>query len=383
METKKKNRIITISGEPASGKGTTVKALKQYYEEKGFDVHVISVGDIFREISVEEYKKDHPEIEQPTIEQINNDKSFASRRGEIDRNIDAYVARKGQEISSSDKPNDVYIFDSRLAFSNIPDSFDIRLTVAPTIAGNRVFVDDSRGGEEEYENLEDAIEKTEKRNQGEVARYKKRYGVDLTNEDNYDLVIDTSYSTTDDVIKTIILCEERKRENLPFAKKWASPKRFLPLQDIRDTGGGWYKNLNEFEIMIREEGYDPKEAIKVIRVDGIDYIYEGHHRNFASAANGMTLIPYEIIATDDEKLPMQSVSARERVYANLKDRWGYLSTKAYPHEDIFRTVKNEKGEEIDPEFTYEDIYGKYPEIKEKEVSGDLENNQNNKNEEER
>lgn len=57
------NKIITISGEPASGKSTVIKDLKRKYEEQGIKVTVLSVGNMFREIaqkeglSIEEFNK--------------------------------------------------------------------------------------------------------------------------------------------------------------------------------------------------------------------------------------------------------------------------------------------------------------------------------------
>ena len=41
------NKIISISGEPASGKSTTIKEIKRELEEKGYKVKVLSVGQIF------------------------------------------------------------------------------------------------------------------------------------------------------------------------------------------------------------------------------------------------------------------------------------------------------------------------------------------------
>lgn len=48
------NKIITISGEPASGKSTVIKDLKRKYEEQGIKVTVLSVGNMFREIAQKE-----------------------------------------------------------------------------------------------------------------------------------------------------------------------------------------------------------------------------------------------------------------------------------------------------------------------------------------
>ena len=43
-----KNKIITLSGQPVSGKGTVVKALKEKLKKRGYkeeDIHVISTGN--------------------------------------------------------------------------------------------------------------------------------------------------------------------------------------------------------------------------------------------------------------------------------------------------------------------------------------------------
>ena len=56
-----KNKIITISGEPVSGKSTVVREIKELYEEKGYNVHIISVGNVFREMVKKEYIKKYPD----------------------------------------------------------------------------------------------------------------------------------------------------------------------------------------------------------------------------------------------------------------------------------------------------------------------------------
>lgn len=52
MDKKIKNKIIAISGEPVSGKGTTVRELKNKLIEGGLkeeNIHIISTGIKFRE----------------------------------------------------------------------------------------------------------------------------------------------------------------------------------------------------------------------------------------------------------------------------------------------------------------------------------------------
>ena len=52
MENEIKNRIIAISGEPVSGKGTTIKKMTEMLIKKGYkeeNIHIISTGHQFRD----------------------------------------------------------------------------------------------------------------------------------------------------------------------------------------------------------------------------------------------------------------------------------------------------------------------------------------------
>ena len=52
MENEIKNRIIAISGEPVSGKGTTIKEMTEMLIKEGYkeeNIHIISTGHQFRD----------------------------------------------------------------------------------------------------------------------------------------------------------------------------------------------------------------------------------------------------------------------------------------------------------------------------------------------
>ena len=90
-----RNKIITISGEPASGKSTVVKEIKSKYEKQGFNVYIISVGDVFRETVKKEYLKRYPDRINVSLADIQNDKEFMAKLQSIDGLIDDEIARKG------------------------------------------------------------------------------------------------------------------------------------------------------------------------------------------------------------------------------------------------------------------------------------------------
>ena len=212
------NRVITISGEPASGKSTVIKKIKEDYENKGYKVHIFSVGHEFRKIAQEKGL---------SIEELNE---YMKKRGSIDKLIDSTVEQRGKEINSKERPNDIYIFDSRLAFYNIPESFSVRLTVDDNIAGERVFGDNKRGKVDSYSTLQEAIESTQNRKKSEVERYFKRYGVNLQDPDNYRLVIDTSFARVEDISSVIEECLELELQAKSYGKIWGSSKEDSKLK---------------------------------------------------------------------------------------------------------------------------------------------------------
>lgn len=325
-----KNKIITISGEPASGKSTVKKALVKKYKELGYNVHEVSTGDMFREVSIREYKKIHPEIENPNLADVQNDEKFAIIRGQIDQMIDSLMAEKGIEINQKERPNDVWLIDSRLAWHNIPDSYAVRLTINDSIAGMRVFNDSSRGEEDQYSTLQEAIEKTIERKLGEISRYKERYNVDLANPDNYDLIVDTAYSNTDELADIIINGEKSYREKKDYPKFWASPVHFLPVQDpvqlnMRSSGNNW--TIEEISESIKENGFNPIEGeINLDEYNGQLFMRDGNHRVFAALAAGLTLLPYHSQEVDIEPINMEAPKYLSDLY-NWADGIQYYGYK--------------------------------------------------------
>ena len=79
---------------------------------------------------------------------------------------------------------------------------------------------------ESHENIrtvDEAIQKTRKRKLGEIERYKEKYGINLLDENNYDLVVDTSYTNTLELADIIVSGEEAYRTGKSYPKYWANP----------------------------------------------------------------------------------------------------------------------------------------------------------------
>lgn len=345
-----RNRIITISGNPGSGKSTIISQLKKDYEEKGYKVHIISVGEVFRELAKERGM---------SVGEFNK---FASENSEIDRIIDSKVAQRAKEINSKQREEEVFIFDSRLAaFLDIEGAINIMSTVEDRIAGQRVFEDKKRGEEDKYSTPEEAIKETKLRKECERARFLKIYGYDIQDVERYNMVIDTSYSNVEDIAKTIEECLELRLEGKKYGKMWTSPKTLLPLQDGGQTYGGGLASgtLEEMVDKLRKDGYDPNSKIEIVEAYGRKYIIDGHHRNFAAAYIGNTLVPYITVAKDNE-----SVSDYGDATANMRAK-SLIKKYLFDHEEFF-DKKDEKGKTIEM-FSYEYVYpGIYKELDERD-----------------
>jgi cytidylate kinase len=166
---------ITITGDLYSGKSTVAKVISETLEYTYF-----SVGELQRSLAVEKGM---------SITEYN--------KYMLDNNLDHEVDNKTMEIG---KEKDDFIFDARLAWNFIPDSFKIYLKVNSSVAVERAMKDE-RGKSEKYASREEASENIIERRRLEVTRFKDIYNVDINQESNYDLVIDTSQMTTEEVIK--------------------------------------------------------------------------------------------------------------------------------------------------------------------------------------
>jgi len=165
---------ITITGDPGSGKSTFAKAV---VEKTGYEM--ITTGNIFRKLAAEK---------GISLTELNE---LAEQQAEIDALVDDYL------IALNDKPQHM-ILDSRMGWHFVKDSLKIRLTVDPEIAVQRIFRD-TADLREKFGDLQHAMDEVERRRASEISRYKKLYGVDISDENNFDLVINTSYKGPHDV----------------------------------------------------------------------------------------------------------------------------------------------------------------------------------------
>ena len=109
---------------------------------------------------------------------------------------------KYEEYQKGLNLTDNIILDSRLGFYAQPKAFKILLDVDEAIAWERIFKD--KRETDKNSTKKHAISEVKERNSNDEQRYKKLYDIDLWNPNNYNLVIDTSERTPEEVLQIIL-----------------------------------------------------------------------------------------------------------------------------------------------------------------------------------
>ncbi len=170
--------IITISGRPGSGKSTVARIVS---ERLGFRHY--SVGDFQRKRAAELKLSlaDYGEL--------------CERNRSYDLEADGWQKKLGEK-------EDNFVIDARIGFHFIPNSKKVFLDVDAKEAAKRVFNDRKRL--QEARSVEEEMALSEQRQNSEINRYEKYYGVNPYKKENYDLVIDTTHLSVKEVVDKII-----------------------------------------------------------------------------------------------------------------------------------------------------------------------------------
>ena len=176
---------ITLTGDLGSGKSAVSSLL---CEETGYQY--LSTGRIQRQLAAE--------MGLDTLEM--------NRLADTDPTIDERI--DGVFVSLNENP-DGYVVDSRLAWFFIPGSLKVYLKVDTFVAAQRILNDPSRNSEQ-YSSVEEAVNKIKARKASENARFLSKYGADCTDMDQFDLVVDTTERTPEEVAALILEARDAK-----------------------------------------------------------------------------------------------------------------------------------------------------------------------------
>lgn len=174
--------ILTLTGLPGAGKSTIATLLS-----KKLDMPWYSIGDLRGQMAEERGM---------TIDQFN---ALGEKEDFTDKDVDNFQTKLGNT-------QDNFIMDGRLSWYFIPKSFKIFLDVDEDHAAERIFHASKEGlrpDEDPYETPQDVRKTIEARLASDQKRYHKYYSVNYLDRNNYDLVIDTSTKTPEEIVKII------------------------------------------------------------------------------------------------------------------------------------------------------------------------------------
>ena len=189
----KQKLIITISGDPGSGKSTIAQELAKKLKAKR-----IYVGEIRREIA---RKKGL------TLAELNK---YAEKHPETDVIIDKKVASQARQLAKKYP----VIVEGRTQFHFIPESFKLYIKVNLAEGAKRIWQQmqsqkaRSARNEGKINSLAQLKKSIKERVISDIKRYQKYYNLDHTKKSHYDLVVDTTKLTAKQATAKIL-------QNLP------------------------------------------------------------------------------------------------------------------------------------------------------------------------
>ena len=158
--------ILTITGAPCSGKSTVARMLELKY---GFDR--MSTGKIVRDMAKERG------LDIVEMQEVLN----------ADPTIDQKIEERQKQIGI-ERADDKLIMEARLAWYAVPHSFKVYVTIPEDEMARRFLQDSERENDREVSSVEEAKEVLSYRREQEIERYKKIYGIDLSDMSNFDYV---------------------------------------------------------------------------------------------------------------------------------------------------------------------------------------------------
>ncbi len=181
--------IITISGNPGSGKSTIAKMLAQELKYER-----IYAGGIMREMARER---------GITLEELMRQ---AEKDQKIDTEVDYRVRDTARKYNAAGKN---VLVEGRVQFYHLPESIKIYVRVDELEGAKRIWKDlqdkeASLARNQKIANsVEEVVENNRIREKTDAQRYVKLYGVDYRDMKNYDLLVDSTSLKPEEVVQKI------------------------------------------------------------------------------------------------------------------------------------------------------------------------------------
>jgi predicted cytidylate kinase len=272
---------IAINGSLGSGKTTVGKKLA---EATKWEYH--STGSVQRNIA--------QAMGLSTLE--------LNHIAETDQSIDERIDSVFKSLSSKEN----IIIDSRMAWHFLPESYRVRLVVSPEEAADRVLRDTDRDAEKYASSLV-AIRDIEARTKSERKRFLNTYQVDVTDLNNYDLVVDTEFLAPESVTELVLSCFTLWKFRVNFPSALISPKVAIPSSSVSQLDTRVVADLVD---RYSREGVSSRP--KVLYFRGRHIILENHEAFCAAIRADVTALPVQII-TDAPGISINGLSADQFV----------------------------------------------------------------------
>jgi predicted cytidylate kinase len=165
---------ITISGYAGTGKSSVGKALAEK-----LNYQFLSVGNFAREFAEKEFNMSINEFQE---------------KCEDEPQLDDLVNYKFRDLCNG---SENIVADFRLGFHFVEDSFNILFVVSEEEAFERIAKDNRKSEKTDFESIR-------KRNENMRHRFIEKFGADFADKNNYDLIIDTSKKTLNEIAEQIL-----------------------------------------------------------------------------------------------------------------------------------------------------------------------------------
>ena len=253
---------ISLAGDLGSGKSTVAKLL---IEALGAEYY--STGAIVRAVA---------EKRGMTVADLN---VYMETHPEIDKEIDDGLV----SLSSDER---ALVIDSRMAWHFTEGTFKVYLSTDAEVAALRIM-NAGRVGESTGD-LSVQVRETLRRRESEKKRYSEKYGVDIQDLSNYDLVVDTTYATPEEISACILAAFRLKNAALPFAHAMLCPERLSYVDEAVDA-----EQIRLLSMKLEVGQGVP--AVEVAEKGGEFYVKSGLASALAYAFNMNSLIPAVLV----------------------------------------------------------------------------------------
>ena len=256
------NEKISLAGDLGSGKSTVSKILidrlgAEYYST-GAIVRSIAEKRGMSVVELNVYMETHPEIDH-----------------EIDRGVAA--------LAELHKP---LIIDSRMAWHFTKGTFKVYLSTDIETSACRIMSANRKG--EHALTLEETVKDTRARTLSERKRYFEQYGVNIKDLSNYDLIVDTTYASPEEIAECIISALGIWSKDKSYGQAFISPERLLYPDDA--------PNMDRvMRISSELETGESVEKVCIAESDGDFYIVSGAETALAYSFNMSTFVPCTLV----------------------------------------------------------------------------------------